>query len=63
MKKRRKFIFSVLSDLLFVSGMAAVVIGIAMAGHPPLAVCIGGVELMVSGCMLARFLAKAGEDA
>ncbi len=63
MKKRRKFIVSTLSDLLFVAGMATIVIGIAMAGHTPLAVCVAGVELVLSGCLLARFSAKAGEDA
>lgn len=49
----RNFIrISVLADVLFLLGMVAIVIGIAMDGNIPLAVVVAGAELCAVGLML-----------
>lgn len=53
MKPKRKFIRSVLADVCFVVGLAAVVVGIAAAGNWPLAICVAGAELVVTGVLIA----------
>lgn len=60
MKKR--FILSVLADVLFVIGMVAIVVGIAMAGYIPHAVCAAGGELIASGLFVAVSLRNNGGD-
>ena len=45
--RRKQWILSVLADVLFALGLAAVAIGIAMSGSIPLAVCVGGAETAV----------------
>ena len=47
--RRKQWILSVLADVLFALGLAAVAIGIAMSGSIPLAVCVGGAETAVCG--------------
>ena len=49
--RRKQWILSVLADVLFALGLAAVAIGIAMAGSIPLAVCVGGAETAVCAAM------------
>ena len=61
MKKRRRFIFSLLSELCFGIGAVLVVIAIAIAGHIPLAVGVLGGELMAGGLMGARSLLGESE--
>ena len=46
--KRKRFFLSLLADVIFLLGLAAIVVGIALAGHGPLAVCVAGVLLRSS---------------
>ena len=48
--RRKQWILSVLADVLFALGLAAVAIGIAM-GSIPLAVCVGGAETAVCAAL------------
>lgn len=50
--KRRKFFLTVISDGLFLAGLAAIAVGIAMAGHLPAAVCVAGAECTLTGVLL-----------
>lgn len=50
--KRRRFFLTVIADGLFVIGLAAIAVGIAMAGHPPAAVCVGGAEAVLVAVLL-----------
>lgn len=43
---------SILADVLFLLGMVAIVIGIAIGGNIPLAVVVAGAELCAVGLML-----------
>ncbi len=49
---KQRFQRSTLADLLVLAGMAAIVVGIALAGHGPLAVAVAGVELIALGVLL-----------
>lgn len=62
--KRKRFILTLLADVLFVIGLAAIVVGIAMAGNVPLAVSVAGVELAVTAVLGSSALAdrEDGED-
>ena len=51
--KRRRFIRTLLADALFLVGLAAIVVGIALMGHLPLAVCVAGAECVGVGALLA----------
>lgn len=51
MKKR--FFRTVVADTLFCVGLAAIVVGIALMGHLPLAVCVAGAECVGVGALLA----------
>lgn len=53
MKRRRKFYRSVIAEGLFVLGLVAVVVGIAAAGHGPLAITVAGAELIAVGILLS----------
>ena len=50
MKKR--FFRTVVADTLFCVGLAAIVVGIAMAGHLPAAICTAGAEGTGLGVLL-----------
>lgn len=50
--KKRRFIRTVVADVLFVVGLAAIVVGIAMAGHLPAAICTAGAEGTGIGVLL-----------
>ena len=50
--RRKQWILSVLADVLFALGLAAVAIGIAMSGSIPLAVCVGGAETAVCAALI-----------
>lgn len=51
--KKRRFFRTVVADALFVVGLAAIVVGIALMGHLPLAVCVAGAECVGTGALLA----------
>lgn len=59
MKRKHRFIRTVIADTLFVVGLTAIVVGIAAAGYWPLAVSVAGVELIGTGLLMAR---SGGED-
>ena len=59
--KRRKFFLTVIADGLFVLGLAAIAVGIAMAGHLPAAVCVAGAESTLTGVLL-QLSGGRGED-
>ena len=52
MKRKKRFFRSVIADVCFLVGLAVVVVGIACAGHGPLAIVVAGVELTCVGVML-----------
>ena len=58
--KKRRYIQTVVADVLFVIGLAAIVVGIAAAGHWPLAIGVAGAELTGTGILLK--LGDGGED-
>ena len=60
--KKRRFIRTVVADTLFVVGMAAIVVGIALMGHLPLAVCVAGAECTGTGALLAIGQGKEVDD-
>ena len=51
--KKRRFFRTVVADALFVVGLASIVVGIALMGHLPLAVCVAGAECVGVGALLA----------
>ena len=59
--KRKRFFLSLLADVIFLLGLAAVV-GIALAGHGPLAVCVAGAEMTVAGVLLRSSLEPREEE-
>ena len=59
--KRRRFIRTLLADALFLVGLAAIVVGIALMGHLPLAVCVAGAECTGTGALLALSAEKVDE--
>lgn len=50
--KRRRFFLTVIADGLFVLGLAAIAVGVAMMGHVPAAVCIAGAETALVAALL-----------
>lgn len=51
--RRKRFILSLLADAIFLLGLAAIVVGIAMAGHVPLAVGVAGAEMIVLSLVIS----------
>lgn len=49
---RKIFRISILADVLFILGMVAIVIGIAIDGDIPLALVVAGAELCIVGFLL-----------
>ena len=60
--KRKRFFLSLLADVIFLLGLAAIVVGIALAGHGPLAVCVAGAEMTVAGVLLRSSLEPRAEE-
>ena len=60
--KRKKFFISLIADVLFVAGLVAIVVGIAMAGRFPAAVCVAGGEGVGMGLLLSAGNREDGED-
>lgn len=58
--KRRRFFLTVIADGLFVLGLAAIAVGVAMMGHVPAAVCVAGAETTLVGVLLK--LSGGGND-
>lgn len=50
--KRRRILLTVVADVLFVIGLAAIAVAIAMAGYRPAAVCMGGAEAVLVAVLL-----------
>lgn len=57
--RRKIYLFA---DLLFVLGLIAIVVGIAMAGNLPLAIGVAGVELILLGGFIAWAETRVGGD-
>ena len=57
-----RFFLSLLADVIFLLGLAAIVVGIALAGHGPLAVCVAGAEMTVAGILLRSSLEPREEE-
>lgn len=62
MKRKKKFLRSVIADACFLIGLVAVVVGIAASGHGPLAIIVGGVELACVGVLLFPRSGEEGSD-
>lgn len=60
--KRKKFFISLVADALFVAGLVAIVVGIALAGHLPAAVCVAGGESVGLGLLLSTGNRDGGEN-
>lgn len=60
--KRKKFFISLVADAFFVAGLVAIVVGIALAGHLPAAVCVAGGESVGLGLLLSTGNRDGGED-
>lgn len=50
--KKHRYIRTVIADALFVIGLAAIVVGIAAAGHWSLAIGVAGAEITGTGVLL-----------
>lgn len=59
--KRKKFFISLVADALFVAGLVAIVVGIALAGHLPAAVCVAGGESVGLGLLLSAGSRDGGD--
>jgi hypothetical protein len=60
--KRKKFFISLVADALFVAGLVAIVVGIALAGHLPAAVGVAGGESVGLGLLLSTGNRDGGEN-
>ena len=60
--KRKRFFLSLLADVIFLLGLSAIVVGIALAGHGPLSVCVAGAEMTVAGVLLRSSLEPREEE-
>ena len=60
--KKRRVIRTLVADVLFCVGLAAIVVGIALMGHLPLAVCVAGAECTGTGALLSLSIGKEGSD-
>ena len=58
---RKKFFISLVADALFVAGLVAIVVGIALAGHLPAAVCVAGGEAVGLGLLLSAGSRDGGD--
>ena len=56
--KRKRFFLSLLADVIFLLGLAAIVVGIALAGHGRVA----GAEMTVAGVLLRSSLEPREEE-